>query len=49
MKTYQKMGKCAVSLFTLAVLSVTSKAQSKSPIKKDTVYSTIGINPVIKD
>lgn len=43
------MSKCAVSLFTLAVLSVAAKAQSKSPIKKDTLYSTIGVNPVIKD
>jgi hypothetical protein len=49
MKGHQHKCKSTAIVCILTAIPVAATAQSKSPIKKDTIHSTIGANPVIKD
>lgn len=49
MKISKRACQIVAIVFIYIVAFSAAHAQSKSPIKKDTVYSSIGINPIIKD
>lgn len=49
MKAFKQISRGIVFGLLLATASTVATAQSKTVTKKDSVYSTIGINPVIKD